>query len=120
MRIADLIRHACDRLGMDQFSLLQIDRERSQLIDHIGACERILGAPLPRAYTIHIRRFIFLYLTTLPFAMPVWVMVAGAVNVEPFAGLVIITVGGRFVVAGPDTATEENFTVVLTVGSPTA
>ena len=68
MRIADLIRHARDRLGMDQFSLLQIDRERSQLIDRIGAC-RASSRPLPRAYTIHIRRFIFLYLTTLPFAM---------------------------------------------------
>ena len=69
LRIADQLRHARDHLGMDQFAFLQIDGERIKLIDHIGACERILSAPLPRAYTIHIRRFVLLYLTTLPFAM---------------------------------------------------
>ncbi len=69
LRIAAQLRHARDHLGMDRFAFLQIDGERIKLIDHIGACERILSAPLPRAYTIHIRRFILLYLATLPFAM---------------------------------------------------
>ncbi len=69
LRIASQLRHARDHMGMDRFAFLQIDGERIKLIDHIGACERILSAPLPRAYTIHIRRFIVLYLTTLPFAM---------------------------------------------------
>jgi len=39
------------------------------LIDHIGACERILKTPLPQAYAIKIRRFIALFLLTLPFAL---------------------------------------------------
>jgi putative membrane protein len=69
LRIAGQLRQARDQMGMDRFAFLQIDGERIKLIDHIGACERILSAPLPRAYTIHIRRFILLYLTTLPFAM---------------------------------------------------
>jgi ion channel-forming bestrophin family protein len=69
LRIACQLRQARDHMGMDRFAFLQIDGERIKLIDHIGACERILSAPLPRAYTIHIRRFILLYLATLPFAM---------------------------------------------------
>jgi hypothetical protein len=54
---------------MDRFGFLQADRERATLIDHIGACERIRRSPLPTVYAINIRRFIFLYLGTLPFAL---------------------------------------------------
>lgn len=54
---------------MDRFSFLQIDRERASLIDHVGACERILRTPLPIVYAIKIRRFIALFLLTLPFAL---------------------------------------------------
>jgi putative membrane protein len=67
--IADLLRQAREQHGMDSFAFLQIDRDRAALIDHIGGCERIQSAPLPRLYSIHIRRFIFLYLVTLPFAL---------------------------------------------------
>lgn len=69
--IAESVRDACDRGGMDGFALLQIDRERAGLIDHIGGCERILKTPLPLAYGIEIRRFLVLFLTSLPFAL-VW------------------------------------------------
>jgi putative membrane protein len=64
--IADQLRQARDRHGLDSFAFLQIDRARATLLDHLGGCERILSAPLPRVYSIHIRRFIFLYLATLP------------------------------------------------------
>ncbi len=39
------------------------------LIDHIGACERILKTPLAFAYEAKIRRFIVLYLILVPFAL---------------------------------------------------
>ncbi len=68
-RLARLLRIACDELDMDRFYFLQIDRERALLIDHIGACERILKTPLPTVYAIKIRRFIALFLFTLPFAL---------------------------------------------------
>jgi ion channel-forming bestrophin family protein len=69
LKLADLLRDACDRFGMDRFAFIQIDRERALLIDHIGACERILKTPLPRLYSIKIRRFIVLFLLTLPLAL---------------------------------------------------
>ncbi len=69
MKLGNLLRDACERLEMDKFAFIQIDRERALLIDHIGACERILKTPLPRVYSIKIRRFIFLFLITLPLAL---------------------------------------------------
>jgi ion channel-forming bestrophin family protein len=69
LKLSDLLREACERLGMDRFAFIQVDRERALLIDHIGACERILKTPLPRAYSIKIRQFILLFLLTLPLAL---------------------------------------------------
>ncbi len=67
--LAELLREAGERHALDAYAFLQIDRERALLIDHIGACERILRTPLPRVYAIKVRRFIFLFLVTLPFAL---------------------------------------------------
>jgi putative membrane protein len=69
LKLGDLLHEACEQLKMDRFAFMQLDRERALLIDHIGACERILKTPLPRAYSIKIRRFILLFLVTLPFAL---------------------------------------------------
>ncbi len=68
-RIAAVLREGCDRGGMDRFAFLQADRERATLIDHLGGCERILRTPLARVYSINVRRFILLYVMTLPFAL---------------------------------------------------
>lgn len=69
LKLGALLREAADRHDMDRFAFLQADRERALLIDHLGGCERILNTPLPRLYSITIRRFIFLYITSLPFAL---------------------------------------------------
>lgn len=68
-RLAELLHEACDAQQLDRFAFLQVDRERALLIDHIGACERILKTPLPLVYAIKIRRFIALFLLSLPFAL---------------------------------------------------
>lgn len=69
LKLADLLAEACDRWGMDRFAFIQLDQQRALLIDHIGGCERILKSPLPRVYSIKIRRFIVLFLATLPLAL---------------------------------------------------
>ena len=68
-RLAGLLEHALVACSMSPYAFLQIDRERALLIDHIGACERILKTPIPLVYSIKIRRFLFLFLLTLPFAL---------------------------------------------------
>ena len=67
--LGDLLHEARETLKMDGFAFIQVDRERALLIDHIGACERIAKTPLPRAYSINIRRFIVVFLLMLPFSL---------------------------------------------------
>jgi ion channel-forming bestrophin family protein len=67
--LAEHLRAAVDQHGMDRFVFLQLDRERAELINHIGGCERILSTPLPRVYSIQIRRYITLFLLLLPFGL---------------------------------------------------
>lgn len=68
-RLADLLNQAVRAGQLDGFAFMQIDRERARLIDHIGACERILSTPLTQAYSIKIRRFLMLFMVTLPFGL---------------------------------------------------
>lgn len=57
------------REGFGDFEFLQSDNLRVRLLDWIGGCERIKKTPLPLAYAIEVRRFIFLFLATLPFVL---------------------------------------------------
>lgn len=65
-RLAALLRQATTSGELDRFAFLQAERERALLIDHVGACERILNTPLAQVFSIKIRRFLFLYLIALP------------------------------------------------------
>jgi putative membrane protein len=68
-QIDRLLRDAFARPGADGFAFQEALRRRAELIDHIGGCERILKSPLPRPYAVYIRRFLVLFLVTLPEAM---------------------------------------------------
>jgi len=57
------------RAGLSDFTFLQSDNLRVRLLDWVGGCERIRKTPLPLAYAIEVRRFIFLFLVTLPFVL---------------------------------------------------
>jgi putative membrane protein len=50
----------------DQLFLL--DKEVKAFTDIIGACERIRNTPIPFAYSVYIKMFILVYVSTLPFA----------------------------------------------------
>jgi ion channel-forming bestrophin family protein len=47
--------------------LITLDKELKDLIDIMGACERIRNTPIPYSYMMYIKKFIFLYIITLPF-----------------------------------------------------
>jgi ion channel-forming bestrophin family protein len=57
--------YAAKQLSGDQFRVL--DKEMKDFIDIIGACERIKNTPIPYSYSMFIKKFIFIYLITLPF-----------------------------------------------------
>ena len=77
MAIGRLLREGVEQ-GMDRFAFTRAEEERAKLIDHIGGCERILKTPLPAAYSVEIRQFIFVFLVALPFGILMKVGLADA------------------------------------------
>ncbi|MFZ5970695.1 MAG: bestrophin family protein [Bacteroidota bacterium] len=48
--------------------LINLDKELKDFIDLMGACERIKNTPIPYSYSMYIKKFLFIYIITLPFA----------------------------------------------------
>ena len=53
-------------LSEEQFFV--IDKELKNFSDIMGACERIRNTPIPFSYSLYIKKFIFTYTLTLPYA----------------------------------------------------
>jgi ion channel-forming bestrophin family protein len=68
-RLGRLLRVAREGGVLDGTSFSAAESHRTALIGHVGNCERILATPLPRAYSIEIRRSIVMFLLTLTFAL---------------------------------------------------
>lgn len=68
-QIAARLASALRQEQLSGYAFLQADRDRALLIDHLGGCERIQLTPLPVAYAVKIRQFIFCFLVALPFAL---------------------------------------------------
>ncbi|MEE7627912.1 bestrophin family ion channel [Methylobacter sp. Wu8] len=68
-KIAELLQQARLSRHIDGFVFMEMESQRILLIDHIGACERILKTPMPLVYAIKVRRFILMFLLLLPFSL---------------------------------------------------
>jgi putative membrane protein len=68
-KIALLLREGRDSGQFDPSAFLRAEEQRCLIMDHLGGCERILKTPLATAYVILIRRFMVVFLVTLPFAL---------------------------------------------------
>ena len=62
-RINDLYKK--NVLTGDQLFLL--DKELKEFSDILGGCERIRNTPIPYSYSMYLKKFIFIYIITLPF-----------------------------------------------------
>jgi len=51
--------------------LINLDKELKAFTDIIGACERIKKTPIPYSYSLFLKKFIFLYVITIPFGLVV-------------------------------------------------
>ena len=68
-RITERLAEARDRGVISDYIMVTLDANVQQLIDYLGACERILKTPLPFVYVVHLRRALILYCFTLPFIL---------------------------------------------------
>jgi len=57
--------YKANKLSGDQFFV--VDKELKEFSDILGGCERIKTTPIPYSYTMYIKKFIFVYILTLPF-----------------------------------------------------
>jgi putative membrane protein len=67
--ISQALAEARRRGVLGEWQLVDLERHVRDLIDCVGACERIHRTPLPFAYVVHLRRAVLLYVFTLPFAL---------------------------------------------------
>lgn len=47
--------------------LITLNNEMQSFMDIAGACERIKNTPIPYSYSVFVKKFIFIYVLTLPF-----------------------------------------------------
>jgi ion channel-forming bestrophin family protein len=53
---------------LSEMEYLAINHNLDSQISSLGACERILNTPIPFSYSLFLKKFIFIYTTTLPLA----------------------------------------------------
>ena len=75
---------------MSDVEFLSIDNNLNALLDSIGACERIKNTPIPFSYSLFIKKFIFIYVTTLPLAFVVQFGYFSAL-ISPFVFYVLVS-----------------------------
>lgn len=62
--------HALKKEGkLSEEEFIVIDVNLKSLADILGACERIRNTPIPYSYSIFLKKFIFIYVTTIPLAL---------------------------------------------------
>lgn len=54
--------------GLTDGELLILDKNLNAFMDSLGACERIKNTPIPISYSAFFKRFIFLFVCTIPLA----------------------------------------------------
>ena len=54
--------------SLTQEEFMVLDRNINSLMDSVGACQRIKNTPIPFSYSLFLKKFIFIYVTTLPLA----------------------------------------------------
>ena len=65
------VKHIRDEGVITDEQFIIIDKNLNALLDSLGACERIKNTPIPFSYSLFLKKFIFLYVSTLPLAFVV-------------------------------------------------
>lgn len=66
MRIFDHVNDLYTQKIIDGNQLIVLNSELQSLTEICGACERIKNTPIPYSYSVFIKKFIFIYIVTLP------------------------------------------------------
>jgi ion channel-forming bestrophin family protein len=67
--IGDFLQKQYNRNCLNNYQLTALQELLNNLVDNLGACERILKTPIPLAYSIHLKQLLSLYCLLLPFEL---------------------------------------------------
>ncbi|MCF4966196.1 bestrophin family protein [Nostoc sp. CMAA1605] len=67
--VEDYLQKQYRNNSLNSYQLTAIQQLLNNLVDNLGACERILKTPMPLAYSIHLKQLLLLYCLLLPFQM---------------------------------------------------
>jgi putative membrane protein len=67
--VEDYLQRQYEHNCLNSYQLTAIQQLLNNLVDNLGACERILKTPMPLAYSIHLKQLLLLYCLLLPFQM---------------------------------------------------
>ncbi|MGH1393475.1 MAG: bestrophin family protein [Trichormus sp.] len=67
--VEDYLQRQYEQNCLNSYQLTAIQQLLNNLVDNLGACERILKTPMPLAYSIHLKQLLLLYCLLLPFQM---------------------------------------------------
>ncbi|MEH2078553.1 MAG: bestrophin family ion channel [Nostoc sp.] len=65
--IGDYLQEQYNRNCLNSYQITSMQELLNNLVDNLGACERILKTPMPLAYAIHLKQLLILYCFLLPF-----------------------------------------------------
>lgn len=93
LRIIQLLRVEIENLLHKQTihkeSWLALNRDLDSLINSLGVCERIKNTPIPFSYSLFIKKFIFIYVVTMPLAfVPLFGYLSAFISTFVFYALV--------------------------------
>lgn len=61
------LNQLCEKKIINDEKMIVLNAEFSSLTDITGACERIKNTPIPYSYSMFLKKFIFIYVITMPF-----------------------------------------------------
>ncbi len=68
-KVTECLNEARSKGLISDIVFTSIDQNVQLLVGYLGGCERIRKTPLPFAYVVHLRRALFIYCLTVPFAL---------------------------------------------------
>ncbi len=67
--VDDYLQQQRHQGNLDPFQINSLMALMRELVDALGACERILKTPVPLAYSIHLKQLLLIYCLALPFTL---------------------------------------------------
>jgi len=68
-KMTNKLQQLCEEKKISAEQLLFVNTELMSFLDICGGCERIKNTPIPYSYSVFIKKFIFLYVLTLPIGL---------------------------------------------------